>query len=490
MDDQHDSSVTLVSFAHNLRFEQLPASVVLRTKMALLDTLAAAFAGERSETVAKLSPLVGSWGGRPEATEFGSGRKLPVAAAALLNGVAARVLDLDDVHEQNTCHVSASVVACALAVVESRPGINGAMLLTAIAAGTELCCRVSAAPRISFTQTGQSLSYQCAFLSSALAASMLLGLSQEQTLDALGIAYARIAGNQQGFLSGADTVSLMQGLAAQGGVEAAFMAQQGLSGARDIFEGRFGYFNAYHRGLFDAQELTAGLGEKWKMQETSIKPLYPFCKFVHGPVEALLLAMADAGAAAADLDEIRVEVTNNEVFDIVCSPAAVKWAPVSLRDAQFSLPFLIAWAATYGKVDLTLLAPESCRDARVLELAQRVRVDLRVEPGAARGRFPMPGVVQIRTRTGLKVGRTVEYVRGHPSNPMQWPELEAKLRAGAEFGRPGWTGSDALCKLILNLEREADLTRLANLCNASGSRSSSVGLDGRKDTEREQHAGR
>jgi 2-methylcitrate dehydratase PrpD len=201
------------------------------------------------------------------------------------------------------------------------------------------------------------------------------------------------------------------------------------------------------------------------MQETSIKPMYPCCKFAQGPVEALLQAMTEAVVEAGELEEIRVEVSNREVFDIICSPAAAKWAPGSVREAQFSLPFLMAWAAIYRSVDLSLLAQDSWRDADVLELARRVHIDLNLpDSPTARGRFPMPGVVQISTRSGLRVDKTVEYVSGHPSNPMSPEQLLSKFTACTGFGRQGWHHGDELVALIFNLEHEDSVTHLARLC--------------------------
>src|SRR3546814_685117 len=135
------------------------------------------------------------------------------------------------------------------------------------------------------------MSYQCGFYGAALVAARLLSLSESQTRHALGIAHARMAGNQQGYLAGASTIRLMQGVAVEGGVLSALMAEQGLTGSTDILDGRFGYYDLAHRGNYERSDLVEGLGNThWRSLEPSIKPPYPCCKYTHGPIEAAISA--------------------------------------------------------------------------------------------------------------------------------------------------------------------------------------------------------
>jgi 2-methylcitrate dehydratase PrpD len=69
-------------------------------------TLAAMIAGVEGESVQERTELHIGWDGHGEATALPAGTKLPMPHAALLNAVAGRSWDLDDVHEQNTCRVN------------------------------------------------------------------------------------------------------------------------------------------------------------------------------------------------------------------------------------------------------------------------------------------------------------------------------------------------------------------------------------------------
>ena len=465
--EKPDAIETLLDFGLGVHYADLPPSIIARTKMAVLDTLGTAIAGIRGDAVPELTSLACHWGGTPEATLITNGRRLPLPLAVLVNTTAARAWDLDDVHEQNTCHVNVSTVPAALAIAEARGPIDGRELIAAIAVGAELICRMSAAPRIGFSETGSSLTYQCPFYGVALAASRLMCLTPKQARHALGIAHARAGGNQQGFLTGAMTVRLMQGIAAEGGVIAALMAERNLTGSSDVLEGRFGYYHVFHRGKYEPRDLTRELGARWFMDEVSIKPLYPCCKFIHGPIDALLEAVDGAGIRTEDIKRIHVLVTNKEVHDLVCTSRESKWNPASITDAQFSLPFMLAWAAVHRGIGFEAVAATSLDDKAVRALMPRVEVELRTGSQAdGRGTFPMPGVVTVVERNGREIQRTVEYVKGHPKNPMSYEEVARKFLDCTRFGRPQWTGAEGLVEVVATLENVEDAGKLVSLCAA------------------------
>jgi 2-methylcitrate dehydratase PrpD len=463
-----DAIEDLLEFGLSASFETLPQPVIERTRLAILDTLAAMAAGVRGEGMAGLTELYAGWGGKAEATAISAGMKLPMGHAALLNGVAARAWDLDDVHEQNTCHINANIVPAVLAVAEAKGGASGRELITAVTVGAEMVCRLSSAPRISFSETGSSMSYQCGFYGAALAAARLLGLSKDQTRHALGIAHARVAGNQQGYLAGAMTVRLMQGVAAEGGVLSALMAAHGLTGSAEILEGRFGYYAVYHRGKYDRSALVDGLGrDRWLMLEPSIKPPYPCCKYTHGPIEATVEAVRFLDVAPDDIESIKVRVTNREVHDLVCQSRERKWNPQSLTDAQFSLPFTVAYAAANRRVGLDTFQPAGLADEGARALLPRVEAILDLEAqGEGRGVFPMPGVVTVRDRAGRTAERRVEFVKGHPRNPMAYDDVAEKFRLCASLGMPGWNGADLVIDAVRGLETVDDPGDLLRLCQA------------------------
>jgi 2-methylcitrate dehydratase PrpD len=462
-----DAIASLVEFGLSTRYEDLPPSVIERSRSAIADTFAAMVGGYRARPVPELVALAAEWGGKPEATILAGGYKGPMPLAALVNGATARVLDLDDVHEQNTCHVSATIVPAALAVSEACGPIDGRRFMSSVAVGAELICRLSAAPKLGFSETGHSLTYQCGIFGSALVAARLMSLPLALARHSMGIAYARLAGNQQGLLSAALTVPWMQGVAAEGGVLAAILAQRGITGSHDVLEGRFGYYPVYQRGEYEPRALTEGLGTRWYMEEISVKPVYPCCKFIHGPIDALMAAMRQDDIAPEGIRSMRFKVTNREAYELVCAPPERKRNPASVPEAQFSLPFMAAWAAVHGCVDFRSMSEAALQDRRVRALMRAIDTDPVFEVNDGRGDFPVPGIVEITQHGGRVTRGYVKFVRGHPRNPMPYDELAGKLVACGAYGYPAWRNAGRVADRLRNLEDCRDVSELAALLQAA-----------------------
>ncbi len=460
-----DAGEILFGFCQGLDFQSLPQAVVDRTKLAVLDTLAASMAGIRDDAVARLSSLVAHWGGTPEATLLTNGRRVPLPAAGLVNGSAGRAVDLDDVHEQLALHLNVNTVIAALSVSEARAPVGGAQLIAAIAAGSEAMCRIACAPRISFSESGSAMSYQLAFYAAALAASKLMGLDFPTTLHALGIAHARVAGNHQGYLEGASTVQVMQGVAIEGGLACALMAERGLTGSSRVLEGRYGYYDVYQRGRYERSGILEGLGERWLLLDTSIKPLYPCCKFTHAPIAALLQGVEEMRLRPDDIEEVEVSVTSREVFELVCTEG--KWDPRTISEARFSMAYVLACAAVKRRVGLESFSGNAIADPEVRLFMPRVRV--RPAFGGQQGRFafPMPGVVRITERSSRVTEWRVDHVKGHPKVPMGFDEVKAKFLECAAHARPGWRGAADVVERVRCLESLADAGELVRLCSAA-----------------------
>src|SRR5215469_6783976 len=120
-------------------------------------------------------------------------------------------------------------------------------------------------------------------------AGKLIGLTPKQMLGAFGIAYSHAAGNRQCILDGALTKRMQAGQAASAGVFSAVLAHTGFSGARNIFSGRFGFFELYQPVGYDASVLLHDLGGAFRGEALSYKP-YPCGRPLHAAIDAALAA--------------------------------------------------------------------------------------------------------------------------------------------------------------------------------------------------------
>src|SRR3954466_10886467 len=94
----------LAQFASSLRFAQLPAKVVGKAKLCLLDNLGCCIFGASLPQVSKLATMVAAEGCAARASAFGLPLRTSPALAALLNGTSAHAFQLDEIHLESTLH--------------------------------------------------------------------------------------------------------------------------------------------------------------------------------------------------------------------------------------------------------------------------------------------------------------------------------------------------------------------------------------------------
>src|SRR4051794_29579146 len=141
-------TATLAAYVADLRFEEIPQEVLQRAKVLTLDFLGSAIRARRdAESTPSLLKMLEALAldGSGDSTVFGDSKTWTPAVAALLNGALGHSLDFDDTHADSSLHPSAPVVPAAFAVGELT-GASGRDVLTAIVAGSEVCCRLRNAP--------------------------------------------------------------------------------------------------------------------------------------------------------------------------------------------------------------------------------------------------------------------------------------------------------------------------------------------------------
>jgi 2-methylcitrate dehydratase PrpD len=288
----------------------------------------------------------------------------------MMNASMAHALDFDDTLDHGgSIHPGASVLAASLAVSDALGGVPGQDLLLALALGLDVSCRVALASTL---DRGWHRTAAMGVFGAAAASGKLLGLSVEQMVNALGIAFSQSAGNRQCIVDGALTKRLQAGQAASSGVFAALLAREGFTGAHDIFLGRFGFFRLYQPDGYDAAKLTEGLGQAFRGDELSFKP-YACGRPQHAMLDAAIAAREQLRfGTTIDFAEIaEVSVTGpTAMMDEPSFGAAHKRRPTQIVEAQFALPYLIAAAIVHGRVGVTEVA--DIRNASVLDLAERM----------------------------------------------------------------------------------------------------------------------
>lgn len=417
----------LISFTDSCTYEDLPGSLVEKIKLAVLDIIGLSAVGFATPGAWEVSELIKEWGGNKQATIIGNGEKAPLPLAILCNTTAARAFDMDDVLEKGTVHPSVNVIPSALAVAEYLGGITGKELITAIAVGNELICRLSLTPKHGCNITGFNFSTNHGIFGAAATIGKLLKLNKTQMRDAMGLASCHMVGSQQGFLEGTSVVRVQQGMAPTLGLISAMLGQKGVTGPKQTLEGKFGYFNLYCRGEYDKNILLNELGKRFEAVNISLKPNYPCCRFTHGPIESIKNLVRDENIDVTAVEKITVYVTSRDAYNIVCVPQEAKQNPANPITAQFSLPFACAVALMMPDVSFDAFSEKAVGNEAIQSLAAKVECIL--EDRLKRSELPMPGRVDIVTRNGnVHKGKEVRYPKGHYENPMTAEEFAEKFR--------------------------------------------------------------
>ncbi len=446
-----------------MKYEDIPSSAIRAAKREILDTFGTALAGNLAPGCPEVVSLVEEWGGAEESTILGYGRKVPPPGAALANGTMAHAWDFDDTHDRAVLHAGVTVIPAALAVTEKKRKVSGKDFITAVILGIDVVCRMGLATKYGPSTTGWMLTPPYGYFGAAAGAGRILGLDREKMHNALGIAYAQAAGNGQCVTDGALTKRIQAGFAAQGGTLAALMAQKGITGAKEIIQGKRGLYKVYQRGDLILEGLIKGLGKNFAVEDLSFKP-YPCCRFLHTSIDAARRIFQEHSPSPADIQEITISV-NQQGFGTGCDPMSVKANPRTIVDAQFSIPYTSAVALVKGGVTLDDFSEASIKNPEVVAVANKVRPRVDAEMEKAYSREITPSRVEVKTKEGRTYSWQADIPKGHPKNPMDDQELAAKFRDCARHARRPLAEKDLerLIQSIFELEGLQDISELVQI---------------------------
>ena len=457
-------SETLAGFAHDLAAAAVPAHVRERARHLILDATGIAYASGRYEFAHKAMTAIAGLGGEGSVPVIGLPARLAPRDAALINGILVHGLDFDDTHTGGVIHATSSLWPCVLAAGHMR-GASGEDLVTAYIAGVEAATRLAAVGSGPFHQIGFHPTGLIGVFGCTLAAGKLMGLPPKALVMAQGIALSMAAGSLEFLEDGAWTKRMHPGWAAQSGITAAGLAQQGFVGPSRAYEGRFGLFKAYLQGGIEAERwtrATAGLSEVWETMAVAVKPL-PACHFTHACSDAAIALLKQHKFGIGDIERIRALVPA-EVVKTVCEPVANKRRPANAYDAQFSIPYLVSASLVRGRFGLGELEPEVLSDETILQLCDRV--DYEVDP---RSTFPRhyTGEVEIALKDGRKLVHREAMNRGCADRPLSNAEIAEKFTGNARLSLAA-RQADAVRDAVLGLDA-ADDARVASdrICQAA-----------------------
>jgi len=431
----------IARFVCQTTFTDIPAAALETTRNQLLGTLGTTIAGASAQGCGTIVDTARELGGKPEASILVHGGKVPAHQAAFANAVMARALDFEDSMIPGA-HPGAAIIPAALAAAELAGGVSGADFLTAVVVGNELAIRLNLgeAEYDGFDPTGV-----CVPFGSAAAAAKILGLSEEETWDALALAFCRCGGSFQANVDGALAVRMIQGWASEAGVTCARLAGRGITGPRNFLDGVYGYFHLFGRDRVGSEQVLPGLGTEYHLDKLVFKK-YPSCGGTQSSTEVILSLMADENVEADEVEHIEVRLVPY-LYRLVGHPFELGSNPKV--NAQFSVRYCVASALLRGGATLAHFEVDAISDPKVLELVERI--DVVPEPALdARGHTAVE--MRVVTKSGREYPGKTDLAPGFPGNPLTKEEHLQRFWDCVAFG----TGTLVDTKKGPDIIREVD----------------------------------
>ena len=338
-------------FISNYRYEQATVESITTVKAAFLDYFGVTYRGS-SEEASKIAfntveeIFSGNLNMNLKASVIGHDLKTNMLSAAFLNGVSAHVLELDDGHRGGQIHLGAVIFSTALAISESFD-LSGKEFLEAVIVGYEVGILLGKIVNPEHRNNGFHTTGTVGTFVAAAVASKLLKLDDEQILNALGLCGTQAAGLLESDHGGSMGKSLHVGKAAYNGMLSAFLARNGFTGSKTIFEGNEGFLKTmvygedYNPDDFSFENVLKDIG-KVRVRDIYFKK-YPFCRHIHSSIDTALKLKASIGDEYDHIQNIAIKT-----YSVAAEHN--NFHPKNVEELRQSLPYAVAISLVVGEV--------------------------------------------------------------------------------------------------------------------------------------------
>ncbi len=355
-----------------------PDEALHLARRSFIDTVAVMIAGACEPATRIITDTVASWGAG-KSVVVGSDQRQSPPFSALVGGTAAHALDFDDNFDPAKAHASAVLVPAIMAAGDDLGG-SGGQALDAYIVGLQVMGRVGQGLNPAHRARGWHATATLGVIGAAAAVARLLKLDATRAAHAVSLSTSMAGGFMSQF--GTMTKPTHAGLAAHGGVMAAYMAAGGLTAGADTLDGPHGM------GILmvgpDFETLRAEMkgkaehGQTMTFPDTPIgKPLhileyglkvkrFPNCGSIHRALDGLLQLRNEHGLRPENVARIVVRAPiahlNNLMYE----------RPVDGLQAKFSLEYGIACGLVTGGVQLADYTDEAVKRPDVRREMEKV----------------------------------------------------------------------------------------------------------------------
>lgn len=439
-------------------YKSLPQTAKEKAKELILDDIGNALGGSMLDS----GRIITDWAKRqvsiPESTIISDGSKTAVWAAAGANAQLSMALDFMETYK-NVGHPGSGIVMSALALGE-KEGVSGKELITAVCNAYEVTGRIIDATSPSPQHRAKVWNESWHVCGPLLTAVRLLGLSEKQAMNALGMG-----------LGNAPTLNVHNVLYIPGsmakasnhfhaftGITAAVLAKAGYTGYHEILDDPYGYWTTLSDTNRES-DYTRRLEEEYLITTAMALKPWPACRWAQAGIESLLTIMQREKLKPHDIKGLTYhahEKITNYPYDTI--------DPASPEDAYWSVPWAIGNAGLGNEPGPLWYSAERFNDAALSDFMARVKIRTLPEAVEAFAREPQKSVslLELKTVGGKVFSKRTDYCKGDPQNPMSRQEVVEKFLGQTKSVLANDKASQLIesAQRLEKLENISDMTRL------------------------------
>ena len=422
--------------------KDIPEEVMLRAKRSLLDYLAVTCAGAefQKDKLQRYFEFA-----QPEEGKFkaiGTKKNLVLKEAVFLNGLNGHALDFDDGTNSGIIHLGSPIFSLLLPLCQ-RYDIGIEEMLKAAIVGYEASYTMAVSIQPGHKAMGYHATGTCGTLGATIAASYMLGFSEEERFEAFAAACVAASGMLKVLDDGSELKPYNVAKTSLLALTALQLAKSGFKGHRDPLGGRG--FLKMMTGKEDIELKPVLLNGTYAIMKSYTKP-YASCRYTHPAVEAMI-HMRDQ-VRAEDIEEVDIKT-----YDLAVSGHDHTDIPGSYS-AKMSIPYASAAGMIFGKAGLQEFSEETVRRSDVLNLTKKFKVTADDELSSV---FPgiQAAIVTIKTKDNTYTER-VDFPKGEPENPMSEEEFRSRYDGLMEYGEIPADVSDKVYETVYRTDAKAE----------------------------------
>lgn len=400
----------------SLKKDDVPSAVYDHVRMCFLDYIACTVAGSKLYSdkekayLQSVIPEVGS------CCVLGHHTKTTMQTAAMLNGVSAHVIELDDGHRIGMIHLGAPIISALLAVAE-KENISSDDFLYGIVIGYEVAIRLACATQPGCKLKGYHATGVCGTVGATMAIAAALQFSFAQMKSAISAAITSASGVLEMIEGDTQLKPYNAGRAAMDAVAAAYIGKAEFKAPENALGGKRGFLNVItdEVKLNYLEEFTPG----FYYIETIYNKPYAACRHTHPSIEAAMQIRKQAGFCIEEVESIHVDTYKLAVNGH--DHTEIK----GVNSAKMSIPYSLAVALVTGNAGLEEYSEQNVADAKILNITSKVSVT-DVNELTALCPQQRVAIVNVTTKSGSFSAR-IDYPKGEPENPLTDDEFKQKF---------------------------------------------------------------